>query len=125
MQQEALALAERQSDPFTIAQAATFQGFVLLLDEDWTGGERLATRVIDLADEYGFLRWRGRGLVIRGRALVEVGEETRGLAEIRDGLALLRRAGFASAPRCCSRFPPRRVCGLAGWTKGSPQPTRG
>ena len=125
MQQEALALAERQSDPFTIAQAATFQAFVLLLDEDWAGGERLATRVIDIGDEFGFLRWRGRGLVIRGRVLVEAGEETRGLAEIRDGLALLRRAGlrlgapllFSFSAQACLRLG-RLEEGLAATDEG-------
>jgi len=93
-QQDALALAERHGCPFTVAQATTFSAFVLLLDEDWAGAGRLAARAVDLSDEYGFPRWRGTALVIRGRALVEEDDGARGLAEIREGLDVLRQTGL-------------------------------
>ncbi len=86
--------AERHGRPFTVAQATTFSAFVLLLDEDWEGAGRLAARAVDLSDEYGFPRWRGTALVIRGRALVEEDDGARGLAEIREGLDALRQTGL-------------------------------
>jgi len=49
---------------------------------------------IDLSDEYGFPRWRGTALVVRGRALVEMGHGDRGLAEIREGVEELRQDGL-------------------------------
>jgi tetratricopeptide (TPR) repeat protein len=94
MQQEAQSLAERQGRPFTLAQAGTFAAFVHLLEEDWSEAEKLAAGVAHLSDEYGFPRWRGRALVIRGRVLVERGEPRKGLTEMLEGLDLLRQSGL-------------------------------
>jgi DNA-binding winged helix-turn-helix (wHTH) protein len=94
VQQEAATLAERLGRPFPLAQVSTFRAFVLLLDEDWTEVERLATEVIRLAEEYGFPRWHGRALVVRGRALVEAGDADRGLTEISEGLRIVRQSGW-------------------------------
>jgi hypothetical protein len=89
---EAVELADRLGRPFTIAHAATFHAFLLLLDGQWAEAARVATRAVDLAEEYGFPRWLGTALVCRGRARVEQGEGERGLAEVREGLDMLRRA---------------------------------
>jgi DNA-binding winged helix-turn-helix (wHTH) protein len=94
VQLEAAELAQRLGRPFPRAQVSTFRAFVLVLDEDWTEVERLATEVIRLAEEYGFPRWHGRALVVRGRALVEAGDANRGLTEISDGLQMLRQSGW-------------------------------
>jgi hypothetical protein len=92
MQGEATALAERLGRPFTVAHAATFTAFLSVLDGRWAEAARAATRAIDLSEEYGFPLWHGTALVSRGRALVEEAEGERGLAEIREGLDLLRQA---------------------------------
>jgi adenylate cyclase len=92
VQAEALALADRFGRPFTIAHAATFNAIVLVLDGQWAEADRVATRAVDLSEEYGFPRWLGTALVNRGRARVGQGEGERGLAEIREGLDLLKRA---------------------------------
>jgi hypothetical protein len=92
VQAEALALADRFGRPFTAAQAATFSAALLVLDGQWAEAARLSTRVVDLSEEYGFPRWLGLALVSRGRARVEQGEGEQGLAEMREGLDLLKRA---------------------------------
>jgi DNA-binding winged helix-turn-helix (wHTH) protein len=92
VQGEATELADRLGHPYTIAHAATFHAFLLLLDGQWAEAARVATGAVDLAEEYGFPRWLGTALVCRGRARVEQGEGDRGLAEIREGLDMLRRA---------------------------------
>ena len=92
VQGEAMALAERLGRPFTVAHAAAYAAFLHVLDGEWREAARMATRAADLSDEYGFPLWSGTALVIRGRALVEQGEGERGLAEIREGLDVLRRA---------------------------------
>ena len=94
VQQEALALAEHHGRPFTVAQAATLSSMLRVLDEDWAEAAKLATRAVDLADEYGFPRWRGSALATRGRALIEAGDGHLGLAEIREGIEILRRRGL-------------------------------
>jgi DNA-binding winged helix-turn-helix (wHTH) protein len=95
VQGEAMMLADRLGRPFSVAHAATFSAFLLLLGEQWAEAARVATRAVDLAEEYGFARWLGTALVCRGRARVEQGEGERGLAEVREGLDLLRRAGLS------------------------------
>ena len=94
IQHEALVLAEQHGRPFTLAHAATFSAILRLLDEDWAEAAKLATRAIDLSDEYGFPRWWGTAHAIRGRALAEEGDGDQALAEIRGGLAALERAGL-------------------------------
>jgi hypothetical protein len=94
VQEEALALSERSRRPFSVAHATTFSALLLAVEEDWAEAERLATVGIDLSTEYGFPRWRGTALAARGRALVEQGHESQGLAEIREGIDELGRAGM-------------------------------
>ena len=94
VQDEAMILAEQHGRPFTIAQAATFAARILLLEEDWGAAGKLAARAIDLSDAYGFPRWRGDALVAHGRALVAEGDCDRGLAEMREGLDVLRLSGL-------------------------------
>jgi hypothetical protein len=92
VQGEAMALADRLGRPFPIAHAATFEAILLLLDEQWVEAAGVATCAIELSDEHGFPRWLGTALVCRGRARVEQSDGEAGLAEIREGLALLQRA---------------------------------
>jgi hypothetical protein len=94
VQQEALALAERHGRPFTLVQALVFSAILRVLDEEWADAERLAARASDVADEYGFPRWQGTARATRGRALIEVGDTDRGLAEVQDGMEALRRNGL-------------------------------
>jgi hypothetical protein len=92
VQGEAMALADRLGRPFTVAHAAAFGSVLYVLNGEWREAARMATRAVDLSDEYGFPLWSGTALVSRGRVLVEQGEGERGLAEIRQGLDVLLRA---------------------------------
>jgi hypothetical protein len=93
-QRDALALAERHGRPFTLVQALVFSAKNRVLDEKWADAEQLAARASDLAGEYGFPRWEGDARVARGRALAAMGDAERGLAEIREGMDVLRRSGL-------------------------------
>jgi predicted ATPase len=94
VQREGLVLAERNGHPFTLAHATTMSAMIFLLEEDWEGAGKLAARAADLSDEYGFARWLGTAQMVRGRVLVEEGDDARGLEEMREGLAALRQAGL-------------------------------
>jgi hypothetical protein len=94
LHKDAVALAERLGRPFTLAQALTFSACVLLLEQEWAEAGKRAARILALSDEYGFPRWRGRGLLIRGRVLLEEGDAVRGLAAMREGLEGLGRSGL-------------------------------
>ena len=94
VQEDALALSERSRRPFSVAHATTFSALLRAFEEDWAEAERLATLGIDLSTEYGFPRWRGTALAAHGRALVEQGHGNQGLAEIREGIDELGRAGM-------------------------------
>ncbi|HYB40629.1 MAG TPA: hypothetical protein VEL75_02605, partial [Candidatus Methylomirabilis sp.] len=90
VQRQALALAERNGRPFTLAHAGVFGAFLSILEEDWTESRRLGALALELAEEYGFPLWHGLALVVHGRALVELGEEAAGLVQIKEGLELRR-----------------------------------
>jgi DNA-binding winged helix-turn-helix (wHTH) protein/tetratricopeptide (TPR) repeat protein len=94
IQEEALSLAERHGRPFTLAQAQTFRATVLALEESWAEAGSLAAGALEIAGDYGFPLWRGAALVIRGRVRVEVEGGPGGLAEISEGLDVLRANGL-------------------------------
>jgi DNA-binding winged helix-turn-helix (wHTH) protein len=93
VQRDALRMAEKLGHPYTVAEALTFSAFVLLLEGDWAEAGERAERVRAMAEEYGFTRWQGRAMVLRGRALVG-GGDARGLGEMDEGLDGLRRTGL-------------------------------
>jgi hypothetical protein len=124
VQQEAVALAERHGRPFTLVQALVFSAIVRVLDEEWADAEHLAARASDVADEYGFPRWEGTARATRGRALIEMGDMDRGLAEIQDGMEALRRSGLRLGNSILFSFYAARAFGCTASTRGSPPPTR-
>ena len=93
-QQEGLALAEQHGRPFTVVQAVVFSAMLCALEEEWAEAEQLAGRACRLAGEYGFPRWEGTARVTHGRALIEMGDSDRGVAEIREGMDALRRSAL-------------------------------
>ena len=96
VQREALVLAEEHGRPFTIAAAAAQSALVLALEEDWAGVQRLATRALELSDEYELARWRATAQLLRGRAQCETGGP-QGLAEMRQGREALSDSDVRAA----------------------------
>jgi DNA-binding winged helix-turn-helix (wHTH) protein len=92
--QDGQTLAEQHGRPFTVAHALAFRAIVLTLDEEWAEAGRLGARILEISGDHGFPLWRGAGLVIRGRLLVEQGEGAQGLSEINEGLDVLRVNGL-------------------------------
>jgi predicted ATPase len=91
--QEALALAEELSHRYSLAHTLLWAARV-----HYYRGDRDATRermdaVIALATEQRFDRFAVIAPVLRGRLLVEQGQEAQGLAQMRRGLVALHSAG--------------------------------
>jgi predicted ATPase len=81
--QEALALAEGLSHPFSLTYALAFAAvFHSLRREEQLARER-AEAVITLATEQGFPHWLAYGTIVRGWALAEQGQVEEGITQMR------------------------------------------
>jgi predicted ATPase len=91
--QEAVALAEGLSRPFSLALALGFAAwFHSFRREEQLARER-AEAVITLSTEQGFPYWLANGTMVRGGALAEQGQVEEGIAQIQQGLAAFRAIG--------------------------------
>jgi predicted ATPase len=91
--QEALALVEGLSPPFSRAYALVCAAkFYLLRREEPLARER-AEEVITLSTEQGFPYWLANGTIYRGRALAEQGQGERGIEQLDQGLAAMQAIG--------------------------------
>ena len=91
--QEALALAQELSHPFSLALAFTFAALAHQLRREGHAAQEQAEAVIALCTEQGFAFYLAMGTILRGWALTvqEQGEE--GTAQMRQGLAAWRATG--------------------------------
>jgi class 3 adenylate cyclase/tetratricopeptide (TPR) repeat protein len=94
---EAVALAREVAHPLSTANALML-GFCLV---HWLRGEmqfvlESADALIALSQEQGFAFWLAEGISMRGTALVALGNEEEGLAEIHRGIAGWRATGARS-----------------------------
>ena len=95
--QEALALAQELSHPFSLAYAlAVLPGSISLRREEQAAQER-AEAAIALSTEQGFPYWLAMGTILRGWALAEQGQGEEGIAQMHQGLAALRATGAEMA----------------------------
>jgi adenylate cyclase len=92
---EALALARRLPDAFTLAWAAHGVGVSRQLVGDWAGSEQACAEADRLAEEHGFPHVRGMAMANRGLARVMRGEVAAGIAMLREGVAQVERTGAA------------------------------
>jgi predicted ATPase len=91
--QEAMALAEELSRPFSLASVlGNAAPFHLLCREERLARER-AEALITLSTEQGFPYWVAGGMIIRGWALTEQGQVEEGIAQMQQGLAAFRNMG--------------------------------
>jgi tetratricopeptide (TPR) repeat protein len=92
-QAEALDLARRHGDEFTLAWTLTTTGITYQHFGEWETAERLCAEAAALAEEHGFPYPHGFALVWRGRALVKLGQAPLGIALVRQGIALIDATG--------------------------------
>lgn len=90
--QEALALAEKLSHPFTLAFASGLASVLHYYRRDAVAAQKRAEATILLAAEKGFPFWLAIAKNVRGWALIQQGQR-KGLDELQEGLSILRMSG--------------------------------
>jgi predicted ATPase len=96
---EALTLVQELSHPFSLASAFGFAGFLHTLRREGQASQEQAEVTMALATEQGFAHWLAHGMIFRGWALAEQGEE--GTDQIRQGIDAWRAAGDELARPYC------------------------
>jgi predicted ATPase len=89
----ALDLAQALSHPWTLVLALGYAAGLHLLCGDWQAAQDVAGTTIHLGTEQGFALWVGQGLMLQGWVLTEQGKGAEGLAQMRQGLAIVQAAG--------------------------------
>jgi predicted ATPase len=85
--QEAVALADDLSHPYSQTLARGLAGWFHVFRRDATSAQEHAEASIRLASDHGFPYFTATGHILRGWALAEQGQVERGIAEIRRGAA--------------------------------------
>jgi class 3 adenylate cyclase/predicted ATPase len=91
---EALALAQERSHPFSLAFAEMFAGFVHKYRREAGAARENAERVLGICVERGFPHFLGAATLMRGWAIAAQGRNEEGIAQIREGLAGVRASGI-------------------------------
>jgi len=88
---EALTLARELSHSFSLTFALGFAGFLHAFRREGQATQEHAEATMALSTEQGFAHWLAHGMIFRGWALAEQGDE--GIAQICQGIAAWRDAG--------------------------------
>ena len=91
--QEAIALAQDVSHPFSLAFAWAFASLFYQYRREAQACQERADAAISLSAEQGFPFWLALGTMLRGWALAEQGQEEEGVALIRRGMAAYQATG--------------------------------
>ena len=91
---EALALAQERSHPFSLAFAEMFAGFVHKYRREAGAAQENAERVLGICVERGFTHFLGAATLMRGWAIAAQGRNEEGIAQIQEGLAGVRASGI-------------------------------
>lgn len=83
---EAIAYAQQLQHPMSRAFALGLAGILQNTRQDAQAGYDYAEQLITLAIEHGLPYWVAQGMVTRGRALVQTGRATEGLAQIQQAM---------------------------------------
>jgi predicted ATPase len=92
---EALHLAREVSHPFSIAFAQNFATLVHHFRGEISAVQELAEANITLSTEQRIAQWLAQGLIMRGWALVQQGQQEQGMLSLHEGLAAWQRTGAA------------------------------
>jgi predicted ATPase len=90
---EALALAQALSDPFSLTFAGSFVGILHQYRREARAAQETAESVIALSAEHGFTQILAYTTVLRGWAMAEQGRSEEGIAQVLEGLAAHRATG--------------------------------
>ncbi|MFB0537260.1 MAG: hypothetical protein ACETWR_20040 [Anaerolineae bacterium] len=90
---EALVLAQELSHPLSLALAQVYAGILRMFCGDWQTVQEFAEACIRLSTEHGSPYWLSGGLICHGWALAEQGQAEEGIAQVREGIAILRATG--------------------------------
>lgn len=113
--QAALALAQKQAYPHSVAFARSFTATVHYFRGEEQTVRELAEQGMTLCREHGFIQWLAHGTILGGWALTEQQAEE-GMAQIRQGLATWQAIG-AELARTFFLALLAEVCGKAGQTE--------
>jgi len=86
-------IAKGVGDPYVLATIRSFGVMMALLTEDMDAARTLADELRATTVENSFLLWKAFAQVPRGRLMFATGQREEGLAEIHEGLAILRAIG--------------------------------
>ncbi|GAB7540665.1 adenylate/guanylate cyclase domain-containing protein [Cupriavidus sp. 8B] len=92
---EALALAKRVSDPFSLAQSLVFTAALYQCRHEAQLAQEYAEATINLSSEQGFPFYLAWGTILQGWAMAEQGSHEEGITKIRDGLTAYEATGAA------------------------------
>jgi DNA-binding winged helix-turn-helix (wHTH) protein/predicted ATPase len=95
--EEALALVQKLSHPFSLCFTLIFAGYVHRYRYERRRAQKYAEAVIRIATEQEFPHWVQYGEILRGWALSQQEQPQEGIAEIQRGLAGQRAIGTESA----------------------------
>jgi predicted ATPase/class 3 adenylate cyclase len=90
---EALALAQRLSHPFTLSSAGLWVGVLRQYRREARAAQENADSGIALSAEHGFTQFLAWATSLRGWAMAEQGHNEEGIAQIQEGLAASRAIG--------------------------------
>jgi predicted ATPase len=97
---EALAMARDVAHPYTLAVALFFSALASQLRRDAQTTQGHTTELVALSTEYGFQMFLAFGIAWQGRTIAVQGQATEGVAQIRQGLAMLQATGTAVWRSC-------------------------
>jgi predicted ATPase len=86
-------LAECMEHPFSLAYSLARLALLHLLRGDWRAAQERAQAVSALATAQGFRLFQAHAMLLMGRGLAAQGETAPGLAQMRQGLAVIQASG--------------------------------
>jgi predicted ATPase len=103
---EALAFAERLSNPRDLTRVFLFAAMIHLSRRDPRATEESSEAVFALSAEHGITEWLPWATLLRGSAIAAQGQHKEGIAQIEEGMAMSRATGL-------ELFKPYWLCVLA------------